>query len=127
MRPDVEAAVEALRGGGLVVYPTDTLFGLGAMATDGAAVERLLSAKGRPSGMPISVAVSSLSELEALADLPPRSAAILRQSLPGPFTFVVRASREGRRLARPILSPSGNLGVRVPDHPVARELARRVG
>src|ERR1700686_3268831 len=117
----VDAAIEALGKGELVVYPTDTLFGLGAKASDPAAVDALLAVKGRPGGMPISVAVSSLAEVEALASLTPTATAILRQSLPGPFTFILRASSVGRRLAPATLGPSGNLGVRVPDHPVARE------
>jgi len=121
-------AVRALASGGLVVYPTDTLFGLGARADDPDAVRRLADAKGRPPGMPVSVTVSSTEELEALARLAPAARRFVRTHLPGPFTVLVPASpRAQRRLAPPATGPSGTLGLRVPDHPLARELARRAG
>lgn len=122
------AAVAALQRGELVVYPTDTLLGLGARATDPAAVDRLLAAKDRPAAMPISVAVSSYEELEPLVEWAPSGRAEARVLLPGPVTLLVRASREARRtLAAPLISPAGTLGVRIPDHPVARALARGAG
>jgi L-threonylcarbamoyladenylate synthase len=127
--PDpVGTAVAALRRGALVVYPTDTLVGLGASARNARAVDRLLAAKGRPSGMPISVAVASLEEVEPWVDWDPPDRAVARQLLPGPVTLLVKASRRARReLAPAVLGPSGAIGIRVPNHPVARELARRAG
>ncbi len=128
MADRLAAAVAALRRGDLVVYPTDTLLGLGARATDAGAVERLLVAKDRPAAMPISVAVSSYEELEPLVEWLPAARAEARVRLPGPVTLLVRASREARRtLAAPLISPAGTLGVRIPDHPVARALAQGAG
>lgn len=128
MDPSVAGAVRALRSGELVVYPTDTLLGLGARATDDRAVARLVALKERPPHQPISVAVSSLAEVEALTDLDPPGRRFVRTHLPGAFTVLARPSRLARRiLAPPILAPDGTVGVRLPDHPVARELARRVG
>jgi L-threonylcarbamoyladenylate synthase len=128
MGPTVEKAARALRSGALVVYPTDTLLGLAARATDPAAVARLDAAKDRPGGQPISVAVSSLAELEALATLARSSRRFLRTHLPGPYTVLVRPSRYAREILAPrIFAEGGSLGLRVPDHPVARELARRAG
>lgn len=121
-------AVRALAAGRLVVYPTDTLLGLGARARDARAVARLAVAKGRPPQLAISVAVSSLEEAEALARLSPGARRFLRKHLPGPYTVLVRSSPLARRtLAPPTLGRSGTLGLRVPDHPLARELARRAG
>jgi L-threonylcarbamoyladenylate synthase len=128
MGPAVAAAARALAAGRLVVYPTDTLFGLGARAGDPAAVERLSAAKGRPPGMPVSVMVSSTEELEALLDLEAPARRFVRSHLPGPYTVLGRGSPLARRaLAFPATGPSGIVGVRVPDPPVARELARRAG
>jgi L-threonylcarbamoyladenylate synthase len=128
MRPTVAAAARAIATGGLVVYPTDTLLGLAVRATDPRSVARLESAKGRPRGQPISVAVSSVSEVEELAELSPVARRFLRTHLPGPFTLLVRPSHSARRqLAPRIFAESGTLGIRVPDHPVARELARLAG
>lgn len=121
-------AVRALAAGRLVVYPTDTLLGLGALATDSRAVERLANAKGRPPGMPLSVTVSSTEELESLADLSPMGRRFVRTRLPGPYTLLTRPTAGARRtLAPEVAGPHGTIGVRVPDHPLARELARRVG
>jgi L-threonylcarbamoyladenylate synthase len=128
MADRLAAAVSALQRGELVVYPTDTLLGLGARATDSTAVDRLLAAKDRPAAMPISVAVSSYEELEPLVEWGPAARAVARVLLPGPVTLLVRASKAARAgLAGPLLSPAGTLGVRIPDHPVARALARQVG
>ena len=128
MGPTVEDAVRALAAGRLVVYPTDTLLGLGARAGDPAAVARLEAAKGRPSGQPISVAVSSVPEVEAFAELSEPARRFLRLHLPGPYTALVPASPLAHRALAPrIFAESGTVGLRVPDHPLARELARRAG
>lgn len=122
------AAVAALARGELVVYPTDTLLGLGARATDAGAVDRLLAAKDRPPAMPISIAVSSLEEVEPWVDWSDAARATARRILPGPVTLIAAASDKAKaELAPPLLAPDRSLGIRVPNHPVARELARRVG
>jgi L-threonylcarbamoyladenylate synthase len=128
MRPTVDDAVRALAAGGLVVYPTDTLLALGARAGDPAAVARLEVAKGRPSGQPISVALSSVPEVEEFGELAGSSRRFLRTHLPGPYTVLVRPSALARRrLVARVFAEAGTVGLRVPDHPVARELARRAG
>jgi L-threonylcarbamoyladenylate synthase len=122
------AATDALAAGKLIVYPTDTLYGLGASATSADAVAALLDAKDRPSGMPISVAVSSIEEVELLVDWTDAARAVARRLLPGPVTLLSHASAAARRgLAPVLLGPDGSLGIRIPDHPVAREIARTAG
>jgi L-threonylcarbamoyladenylate synthase len=121
-------AARALARGRLVVYPTDTLLGLAAAATDRAAVDRLERVKGRPSGQAISVALSSTEEVDTWAELSCEARGWVRRHLPGPYTLLVRPSRLARRsFPRSILAPGGRLGVRVPDHPLARALARSAG
>lgn len=128
MGSPLAAAVRALAAGRLVVYPTDTLFGVGARAGDRRGVARLAVAKGRPSRLPVSVAVSSTEELEALAELAPSGRRFVRTHLPGPYTLLVRRSALARRTLAPRLAGASRaIGLRVPDHPVARELARRAG
>ena len=122
------SAVKALQRGELVVYPTDTLWGLGARATDRKAVARLFEAKGRPTDAPVSVLLSSLEEVEPLSELHEAQRAFLRRHLPGPFTAVLPPSPWARKRLSPlVLGPKGQIAVRIPDHPLARELARRVG
>jgi L-threonylcarbamoyladenylate synthase len=128
MPSGLDDAVRAIAAGRLVVYPTDTLFGIGARADSPEALARLVAAKGRPGGMPVSVAVSSTEEFESLADLSPMARHFVRTHLPGPYTLLVRPSAAGRRtLAPDVVGHPGAVGVRVPDHPLARELARRAG
>ncbi len=126
--PSFDAAVAALRRGRLVAYPTDTLWGLAARATDARAVERLFAAKERPRDRPVALALSSLEEIEPWTELDDPVRAFLRRELPGPITALLSPSRSARRrLPVGLLGPSGHLAVRIPDHPVARELARRAG
>lgn len=120
------AAVAALRRGALIVYPTDTLFGLGASATSAGAVDRLSAAKGRPPGMATSVTLSSVEELERFGRLAPAGRAFARAHLPGPYTLLVPA-RTHSGLVPALRAADGTIGLRVPAHPVARELARRAG
>jgi L-threonylcarbamoyladenylate synthase len=128
MSPTVADAARVLEHGGLVVYPTDTLLGLAARASDRRAVVRLEALKGIPSGQPISVAVSSLPEIESLSELSPAGRRFVRVRLPGPYTVLVPPSSLARTTLAPRLFAAGRtLGLRLPDHPVARELARRVG
>jgi len=122
------SAADAIAAGRLVAYPTDTLYGLAARATDRRAVARLADLKGRSRDQPISVAVSSIAEVDDLAELSPSGRRFVRRHLPGPYTLLVRPSAKARRsLAPPILANPEAIGLRVPDHPVARELARRAG
>ncbi len=127
--PDALArAVSALAHDELVVYPTDTLPGLAASARSAKAVARLLEAKSRPGGMPISLAVASVVEAEPWVVLSRDARALARRLLPGPWTLLLPASTRARReLARPLVAADGTVGLRVPDHPVARALAARAG
>jgi L-threonylcarbamoyladenylate synthase len=124
----LDTAVRSLEAGRIVAYPTDTLLGLGVRASDEAALERLRAAKGRPEGMPLSVAVSSTEEIESMLDLTPAGRRFVRLHLPGPYTILARPTPAGRDAVAPsVVGPDGRLGMRLPDHPLARELARRAG
>ena len=127
MGDGLAGAVRTLRRGGLVVYPTDTLLGLGAVASHRGAVRRLLAAKGRSERQPVSVCVSSTEELERYAHLSPVARRFVRLHLPGPYTLLLRPSAEARRRFAPAVAGFRTVGFRIPDHAVARELARRAG
>lgn len=116
MRAEVRRAAELLREGGLVVYPTDTLYGLGADATDTEAVDRVYRAKERSRDDPVSVA-TSLDGLDRVAETEGHADAV-EALLPGPVTLLLPA-RNG--LAPPLVR-EGKVGVRVPDDPVTLDL-----
>jgi L-threonylcarbamoyladenylate synthase len=121
------AGARALLRGQLVVHPTDTLYALAARALDRRAVARLVAAKGRPAGQPLSVAVSSVEELERWAELDRGARRFARDELPGAFTLLLRPTVEARSRLAPEVAAGPTIGLRVPDHPLARELARCAG
>jgi L-threonylcarbamoyladenylate synthase len=120
----IEAAAEVLRRGGLVAYPTETFYGLGALARDEAAVERLAHAKGRPDGKPLPLLAADGAQVDAVAEVGPAAARVAAALWPGPLTLVLPA-RPG--LAPAITAGTGTVGVRVPGSEIARALARAAG
>jgi len=126
LTPDAVAeAAAALRAGGLVAFPTETVYGLGAAARDPAAVARVFAAKGRPADNPLIVHVADAAGLADLAaDVPPVAHDLAARFWPGPLTLVVRA-RPG--LPRVTIGGLDSVAVRVPGHPVALALLRAAG
>ncbi|MFC6975066.1 L-threonylcarbamoyladenylate synthase [Halomicroarcula sp. GCM10025709] len=119
MSDDIDAAAAAVRDGKLVVYPTETVYGLAADALDPAAVERVFEAKGRARDKPISLAVPDIESAREYTRLTEREVAFMREFLPGPVTVVA----ERRSVVPDVLVDGGDrVGVRIPDHPVALEL-----
>lgn len=118
-RNDIPAAVDALRAGELVVYPTETVYGLGADALDAAAVERVYDAKDRDRSKPVSMAVSDLATAREYVSLTRRERQFCERFLPGPVTVVVE-----RRPVVPDALTAGRdrVGVRIPDHDLALAL-----
>jgi L-threonylcarbamoyladenylate synthase len=123
------AAAEAaalLRGGALVAFPTETVYGLGADATDGRAVAAVFAAKGRPRFNPLICHYAEAEAAFADVEADPRARALAGRFWPGPLTMVLPRRPESRvdLLAGAGL---GSLGVRVPAHPLALELLRAAG
>ena len=116
----VQQACEVLRRGGLVAFPTDTLYALGANALDPAAIERVLTVKGRHHGKPLSVLVPSVEAGAALAaSLPDGAQALMRAFWPGALTVVVRASA---KIPSVLTAATGTVGLRMPAGAVAQAL-----
>ncbi len=121
----IEAAALAVQRGGLVVLPTDTVYGLGADAFDPAAVQALLDAKGRGREMPPPVLISSATTLDALATgVQPYVAALTEAFWPGPLTLVCDQQPS---LTWDLGETRGTVAVRMPDHEIALALLERTG
>jgi L-threonylcarbamoyladenylate synthase len=120
----LERALAVLSNGGLVAFPTDTVYGLAADIHSAAAIEKIFTAKGRDSQKPIAVLLGSAAQLTLVAqNLPPAAQRLAEAFWPGALTLVVP-----RRTDLPAnLSPALTIGVRMPDHPLALELLRRSG
>jgi len=123
---DIGAAAAALRGGALVAFPTETVYGLGALAGDAGAVARLYEAKGRPRFNPLIAHVADLAAAARVAALPPLALRLAAAFWPGPLTLVAprRAGADVCDLAGAGLA---TVAVRVPAHPLAQALLRAVG
>jgi L-threonylcarbamoyladenylate synthase len=118
-------AAACLRDGGLVAFPTDTLYALGALAGDTEAVSRLFQAKNRPLDRPLPLLLASEREVDGIAESVPTVARRLMKSLwPGAVTLVLRRASGYRSRA---LGEADTVALRVPAHPVALELIRRAG
>lgn len=121
---DFDRAVAAVAAGELVVYPTETVYGLGADALDPAAVERVYEAKGRSRDDPISLGVPDVTAARAYTRPTKLELAFMRVFLPGPVTVVVE---RGSRVPDVLTARKDRVGVRVPDNDLARTLLDRVG
>jgi tRNA threonylcarbamoyl adenosine modification protein (Sua5/YciO/YrdC/YwlC family) len=122
LAPGIEAALAWLGADGLLAYPTETVWGVGAAAASAGAVERLRAWKGRGDEQPIAVLVADVSALEGLgAELPEAARALAAAFWPGPLTLVLRCRT---RFAAGIAGRRGGVGFRCSPHPAARELAR---
>ena len=122
---DVQRAAAILRDGGLVAFPTETVYGLGAAARNPAAVARLYAVKGRPADHPVIVHLASADELgDWAADVPPAATALAGAFWPGPLTLVLR-----RAAGVPDALTGGRetIGLRVPDQPLALALLEAFG
>ncbi|MDI7268392.1 MAG: L-threonylcarbamoyladenylate synthase [Myxococcota bacterium] len=122
---DIRRAVAVLRAGGLVAFPTETVYGLGADADNPAALRRIFAAKGRPEGHPLIVHLGDAAAIvDWAADVPETAMRLAARFWPGPLTIVLR--RSGR--VRPeVTGGQDTVGLRVPAHPVALELLRGFG
>ncbi len=122
---DLKHAIEVLRDGGVIAYPTETTYGLGANIYLENAVEKLYRVKGRESRNPISALISSLDELERLCgETSGFAKAVIQKFWPGPLTLVFAA---GVGCPQFLKSEAGKVGIRYPDHQISRTLVKGLG
>lgn len=121
----LRAAAEVIVAGGLVAFPTETVYGLGANALDADAVEKIFAAKGRPAGNPLIVHVNGNAMLrQVVADCPSRAQLLAERFWPGPLTLVLP---KGKAIPNIVTAGGTTVAVRTPGHPVALGLIREAG
>ncbi len=122
---DIGHAVDVLRGGGLVAFPTETVYGLGANALDRKAIARVFEVKQRPPGHPLIVHLGHADELSRWArHIPDYVQALATQFWPGPLTLILKRTRQ---VPTEVTGGQDTVGLRVPRHPLARLLLQQFG
>lgn len=120
----IEETIAVLKTGGLVIFPSDTVYGLLVNATNHKAVEKLIRFKNRPPGKPISVFLSGFEMLKSQVKTREDNLKILEELLPGPFTVILDSLH---KVDSKLESEKGTLGVRLPDYSLVAELVKRFG
>lgn len=124
-RSELSRAAEIIKNGGIVAFPTETVYGLGANALDTDAVLKIFQAKGRPQDNPLIVHLSSPDDVYPLVqDIPPVFFTLAKAYMPGPLTTVLKKSA---LVPSAVVAGGDTVGIRVPSHPVAREFISACG
>lgn len=119
-----EKIIQTLQNGGLVVHPSDTVYGLLCDATNPEAVKKLFAFKERPSGKAVSIFVSDLEMAKQYVTLDKKTEAILKEFLPGPYTVVLPSKH---KVVKGLESEKGTIGIRIPKYSAILELVKKLG
>jgi tRNA threonylcarbamoyl adenosine modification protein (Sua5/YciO/YrdC/YwlC family) len=120
----IERALEVLEKGGLIAYPTDTVYGLGCDLMNKQAIERLYQVKSMQKNKNLAFICHDLSDISKYAVVDNWAYRILKHHLPGPYCFILQATREVPKM---VMTKQKTVGIRVPAHPVITTLARELG
>ena len=122
---EIKRAGDMIHAGGLVAFPTETVYGLAADVFNEQAVARVFQVKGRPAHNPLPVQIALMDDLPRLvSEIPPIAERLMREFWPGPLTLVFPASPDVPKL---VTAGTGKVGIRMPDHSVAWDLIRAAG
>lgn len=122
---NLAAVAELIKNGETVVFPTETVYGLGADALNPQAIKKIFTAKGRPDDNPLIVHIAELEEAKSLvADIPPKAEILMKVFWPGPLTIIMK---KAATIPTEVTGGLNTVGVRLPDHPIARAFIRMAG
>lgn len=122
----IDRAVEILRRGGVIIYPTDTVYGIGCSIQDTRAIERVYQIKEQEPSKPFSFICSDLSHISEYAKVSNTAYRLMKQLIPGPFTFILPASRL-KQLPKSVISSRKTVGIRVPKNNICHAIVRELG
>ena len=120
----LDQAVSVLKNGGLIIYPTDTVYGIGCDITQKSAIEKIYRVKGMQSQKPLSFVCSDIKDISKYAKISTANYRDLRRYLPGPYTFILPGTKEAPKV---LISRQKTVGIRIPDHPLTLEIVRALG
>ncbi|MCX9012457.1 MAG: L-threonylcarbamoyladenylate synthase [Candidatus Methanoperedens sp.] len=121
---DIKKAADIIRRGGIVIYPTETVYGIAASIYSGGALRKVFEIKKRSTQSPVSVAVSSFRMMDELVHIGEKEREFIKRFLPGPVTVILRKKRTVPDI---LTSGSDSVGIRYPDHKLALELIELAG
>ncbi|HOX45704.1 MAG TPA: L-threonylcarbamoyladenylate synthase [Myxococcota bacterium] len=119
----IRRVVEALARGAVISYPTDTIYGIGCDIFSKSGIERIYQLKDRSRKKPLSFICSDLKDISRYAQVSDNSYRLMRKYLPGPYTFILEATKEVPRI---MMSKRRTVGIRVPDNPICLSLVREL-
>jgi tRNA threonylcarbamoyl adenosine modification protein (Sua5/YciO/YrdC/YwlC family) len=119
-------AVETLRNDGVIIYPTDTMYGIGCSIFSKKAIDRIYQIKNQNVTKPFSFVCSDLSHISEYAVVSNPAYRVMKQLVPGPFTFILPASRL-KQLPKSLISKRKTVGIRVPDNQISLAIVRELG
>jgi tRNA threonylcarbamoyl adenosine modification protein (Sua5/YciO/YrdC/YwlC family) len=119
-------AVEVLQRGGVIIYPTDTVYGIGCSIHDTRAIERIYQIRNQDRTKPFSFICSDLSHIAEYAKVSNSAYRLMKQLIPGPYTFILPASRM-KQLPKSLISKRKTVGIRVPHNSICREIVKELG
>ncbi len=122
----IERAVGVLRDGGVIIYPTDTVYGIGCSIFNTNAIKRIYQIKEQREGKPFSFICSDLSHISEYAKVSNAAFRTMKHLIPGPYTFLLPAARL-KQLPKSIISKRKTVGIRVPDNLICRMLVKALG
>ena len=120
----LDKAAQYLKDGGIIAFPTETVFGLGVVYDNRAAYERLISVKRRPPEKPFTLMLSNPKDISKYAYIDKKSGLLIEKFMPGQFTIILKAKDN---LPSFVVSKEGNVGIRIPDDKLIRDLIDKVG
>jgi tRNA threonylcarbamoyl adenosine modification protein (Sua5/YciO/YrdC/YwlC family) len=119
-------AVEVLQRGGVIIYPTDTVYGIGCSIHDTRAIERIYQIRDQDRTKPFSFICSDLSHIAEYAKVSNSAYRLMKQLIPGPYTFILPASRM-KQLSKRLISKRKTVGIRVPHNSICHEIVKGLG
>jgi tRNA threonylcarbamoyl adenosine modification protein (Sua5/YciO/YrdC/YwlC family) len=122
----ISKAVEVLRSGGVIIYPTDTVYGIGCSIFDTRAIERVYRIKGQEKSKPFSFICYDLSHISEYAKVSNPAFRLMKHLVPGPFTFLLPASKL-KQLPKSMISSRKTVGIRVPQNKISLAIIRELG
>jgi len=122
----ISRAVDVLRSGGVVIYPTDTIYGIGCSIFQAAAIERVYRIKRQDRKKPFSFICSDLAHISEYARVDNPAFRLMKGLIPGPYTFILPAGRM-KQIPKSMISKRKTVGIRVPDNAVCQALVRELG